>query len=301
MRILHLMFVLTLLVILPMMCFKLPHSWYFSSFLWTEDEMVAAVWDRNAQRLAEAKLHIEDLPLRNERKSDTAATFSSGNADILIGVSVRRESKHVETGYLTQVMAGVTSMINISSKFLNVDVFICDTFAGSGPHKEPKWLSSRFEMHQRFPNGNRSYIDISPFVKEQQDYAYCLGKASEYRAKYTIILEDEAVPFENMLSVIGDVLNGTFNLRQVGVQSEKAVTAYFTSKQLPPSGFEERGSLGFLKLYYPERLQGFSVEYQIILELDGWGILSGCVTVTISLKYTRDVRRPLVVGRPHLI
>ena len=308
------MFILTLLVILPMMCFKLPHSWYFSSLLWTEDDMMATVWDRNARRLAEAKLHIEGLPLRNERKSNTGAKFSAGNASIVIGVvSVRRESQQIETGYLTQVMSGVTRMINISSKFLDVDVFICDTFAGSGMHKEPKWLSSRFKMHQRFPNGNRSYIDISPFVKEKQDYAYCLEKASEYRAKYTILLEDDAVPFENMLSVIGDVLNGTFNHRQVGEQSRKTVTAYFTSKQLLSSSFEERDRLGFLKLYYPERWQGFSVEYQSILELAGWGILSGCVTVTISLKYTRDVRRPftlgalygviiaLVVGRPHLI
>ena len=179
--------------------------------------------------------------------------------DLAVGVvSVRRQHNNMRLDYLTQVMTRLMYLFNVDTAFQSKVLFICDTHAGPGKHDEALRLSKYVPIFQRFPNGNASFVIMDRFDKEKQDYAFCISKALEYHPRYVLIIEDDAVPRLDFFDVLYHILEN-----------------YVQRK--PRDDSHEVKYWAFVKLFYPQRWQGYSFELDRLMELVGIGILGGSI------------------------
>ena len=80
-------------------------------------------------------------------------------------------------------------------------------FAGPGNHTEVESLSSLVDVSKRFPVNDPSSVIMDNYEKDKEDYAFCIDIALKYQPEYVLIVEDDAIPFANMLKVLKVVLN----------------------------------------------------------------------------------------------
>ena len=280
------LYVSTFVFILPLIFNKEPWSIYFSEFYWPKEKVKQIIVKDNDERLYRARQVFEDKSPRMVVREGGDSTFDVA-VDVVIGViTVKRDHDDISTGYLTQVMARLREIIHE-----NTQVFICDTYAGPGLHNEAKQLSMYFKTYNRFPDGSLNHRNISLYIKEKQDYQFCLALAERYNADYTIILQDDALPDKMLFSHLDKVL-----------------------KRRLPHHENDISHLGFIKLFYPERWQGFGNDYHSLVELAGWGLLShACFlhirfftkckfsTKSLCLSFFYGVFIALSVGRQFLL
>ena len=246
------LFFTTFFILLPILFRSRPFCFYFFKTYWTRERLTQVVTTENNVRLEHAKNEF-----KNRKSGHMILESAETQLDFVIGViSVKREHKEFSTGYLTQVMAKLINEVNNKTQ-----VFICDTYAGPGVHDEAIQLSTHFKTYTRFPSGSVEHRNISGLIKEKQDQFYCLTTAGRYNARWVIMLQDDAVPRRHFL------YQSTTLLRKIQERMQRA---------------REVDKFGFLKLYYPERWQGFSNDYQSAVELTGWGIISSSVFLYIN-------------------
>ena len=259
------LFFTTFFILLPLLLHSRPYCFYFFKTYWTRERLTQVVTTENNVRLEHAKNEF-----KNRKSGHVIHESAETQLDFVIGViSVKREHKEFSTGYLTQVMAKLINEVNNKTQ-----VFICDTYAGPGVHDEAIQLLTHFKTYTRFPNGSMEHTKISGFIKEKQDKLYCLTKADNYNARWVIMLEDDGVPRRHFL------YQSTTLLRRIQERMQKGGDA---------------DQFGFLKLYYPERWQGFSSDYQSAVELTGWGIISSSVFLYINHFIRRRPCRRIVL------
>ena len=294
MRTILVLFITTFVILLPIICRNHVYSWYFSTWLWTRQELTSLAMEQNAERLLYANNYI------NAQNQGKQTKFATNVTNIVIGViTVKRGDNELQTGYLTQTVAKLHQILNDPNMmFPGTDAFICNTFAGPGKHEEANNIVKVFKTYKRFPNESISHSILLPFVKERQDYLYCLELALSYNSTYVMLLEDDALPHRNILEILYYLLN------------EKVVHDDYWNR------LGKSDSFAFLKLYYPERWQGFSTDFISAVEISGCGIFGGVLAVGYVIYCTRCRRRYLKtfiygavyiilltmsVGRPHLM
>ena len=257
-----LLFLITFLVVLPIPCRKLVYSKYFHMMAApSTSELKNRAQDVNEYRALLATYHLSNLDA-NKTLSYFRNLQKSGSVEIAVGiVTVRRQHRSQLLGYLTQVVSKTIQIFEADTSFSRKVLFLCNTFAGPGIHVEANHLAKFVPVFNRFHPGNtQKDAHFDRFEKEKQDYNYCLLQALKYKPKYVIIIEDDAVPRPDFFIVLRYILD---NLIENKLSMGERVPV--------------RAPWAYLKLYYPERWQGFSNESQRLFELFGIGCIGGTI------------------------
>lgn len=267
------MYFVTFCVVLPVLCRNLVHS----SFYWggSEKALAEQVLQLNAARVSQAENSLQNVSAF--RKS----IYSGSDVDIAVGiVTVPRQVPGLKLRYLSQTFVrmheGVLSYEG--DKFHRRALFVCNVHAGPGNHSEALDLESHVLVRNKFPKNDPATVIMDRFEKEKSDYAYCLDVAlASHRPKYVLIVEDDVLPVTDLLDVLEVVLETLVEKRQT-------------------TGLEWTTALNwaYLKLYYPEKWQGYEWESAAMLELCGIALIGGSVWLGLG-QLLRS--RPLSRGR----
>ncbi len=197
-------------------------------------------------------------------------------------------SRPAQINFLTQVVAGLVSQLSPKKSVFSI-------FNAEGPsHQEAVNLSSSVPVYS-----NKKVLkqSLSKFIKEKEDYVKALEWCHAKNATFSVILEDDALPLHDFMERLQFILDYRMN---------KASKNWM-----------------LLKLYYPEKWQGWSNEREVISELILVSILGGLLLVILAYavdclvsltpaSYCETVFRFLLsaalvsyvlfgIGRPHWI
>jgi len=254
------------LVVMPIVGQDLVYSAYRSAE-WTAVAMRAKILQDHERRLAEAEEYIRTLEPRSR-----APDPDDGLIDLtMVIVSSRRTEHSRPLGYLTRTAAAL-SRSTISAPWpATSQIFICDVNAGPAPHLEADRLRQFFHVVARFPNYSASAAILDPFEKEKQDYAFCLQRALQFTSTHILAVEDDAVARDDLFHVLPHILH---------------------SRTLA----QRTTSWSHLKLYYPERWQGFSLDVRTMLELASVFCLAYAAWVAMIRLCWQEVRQSFCHG-----
>lgn len=150
-------------------------------------------------------------------------------------VSVRRHNKH-DTLYLTQVVA------RLAPQVLNENATLVVYNAEGSTHTEALDLSKFIPVvHAKEETINKQQLTIDKYDKKRLDYISSLQLCLEQEAKYAVILEDDALPAKDFM------LRLKYVLQHRVLRDDK--------------------SWAFLRLFYPEKYQGWGNDSWIVAEL----------------------------------
>lgn len=277
-------FVLTFSVGLPVLCGTWPYSAYYRGEGVGSSSSSSADDDDSS---ALAYLSQVETAQQQPEEEDGRRPFL-----LVTIVTVRREGQF----YLSRVVARLHQLLskyNNEQQAGNDDAFviramICNVNDDPQLHREALQLQRIFPLVQRrdqqLPVAIHNLMD-----KEKEDYVFCLN-ASRSSADYILILEDDAVPLDDLLPVTRRFID------------------YFINRQRPR---RRRADFPFyVKLYHPERLQNY-------LQPEPWRIAEWLAVSVLSVYLLQVVfgfrlRRhsfwlvyfmALVecLGRPHLL
>ncbi len=258
-------YILTFGIILPGTCGDWYYSWYFRGDP-NSVAMATRALDVNQRRLEGAEEYFLEIDESKNSGIQTNVKDDEGNIDLAIGlISVRRPIEAhsgYRLGYLTQVGAGFHKLIRTDTHFGRKELFICNVDGWPATHEEARYLLPYINSRTKYSlNYTRNEKDRQAlFEKEKDDYLYCLKQGLTFRSKFIVLVEDDAIPWPDFFPVLHATL--TKALMPGLVKG----TEYVKPLQ----------NLGFLKLFYPPKWQGFANEAQRIVELVGIAILAGC-------------------------
>lgn len=231
----------TFLIILPVIGKDLVYSVYRSSSF-TRDFLQKKVLLDNTVAVKASERYLNTM-------MPGSSHFQSTAKIVIVVVTVRRFNGAEPVGYLTRVVTALHRLLNedhvsIRDRFL----LICDAHAGPGMHEEADRLKHHFYSVKRFPNGSAEASIMNPFEKEKQDYIFCLQQALNLSPEFVLMVEDDALPRNELFPVMQHLM---------------------MHLQDPDHHVKRTSQLSYVKLYYPERWQGYSFELQKICELLG--------------------------------
>lgn len=278
-----LVYIVTFTLALPLACHKLGFSTYFIKPK-DPNKLIEA---ENEARTKQAKEILQGF----ERSAAPFRVFDRREQiefSIILMTSFRTPNTH----YLLQVAARLLPQVRHDGGKSVITILNCDR--NPERNKDALFLSNFVTMV------NCSVPVVSNAVdshqKEKDDYILGLRTAVKHNATFVLMIEDDAVPSEDFLNHLRFVLK----------------------HKMPWKFLKQRRDWAFLKLYYPEKWQGFG--WPELPELVVLGFVGGCFAVWVDLKRrTRITRKllPLVcsfivwsayvvliarsVGRTHLI
>lgn len=230
-------FFLTFFIVLPFCARNMVFSMYKSSFLTTDVLQNKVLLDGEAA-FNKTEYYLATIKVNESR------TFLDQTKMVIAIVTVRRFSVSKPLGYLTRVVATFHQLIEKDTTKLKKFLFICNTHAGPGHHEEANKLKKYFHSVLKFPNGSTEASIMNPFEKEKQDYVFCLKQALQFSPKYILMVEDDALPRDELFHVLENKIN-----------------------YLQDVDYRKPEYWSYLKLYFPERWQGYSFELKQICEL----------------------------------
>ena len=170
----------------------------------------------------------------------------------MVVVSVHRNEI---THYLAQVIVKLLKEISKASASgnFNYDILI---FNGDHPHTKNK---DALDIQKYLPikvyhQNHDTRKELHPYEKEKQDYVNAMKLCHAEGADYVLIIEDDALPADDFLNILDYILKYKLLHR----------------------------NFAFMKLYYPERWQGFGKDE--VQELIVGGCLLGAVFSLVILK-----------------
>nr|XP_033775145.1 transmembrane protein 246 [Geotrypetes seraphini] len=261
-------------IVLPLVCHDLLHSYYFVH-RWHLDHMSWEFLEQNLEEGQAAVQYFDSLRLLN------SSLMVSANADepspkpwlVITIITVQRQ---LEYHYPMQVMSRFHQLLARCGKACHHHhLFLCNVDQNPQNHQDAQLLAKFFPTTVRYNEKESASSDgdssSNIFEKEKQDYAYCLAKTlSTFDTKYVMLVEDDAVPEDDIFSVLHHLLLARF--------SESAL-----------------GDALYFKLYHPEKLQRYvNPEPMRILEWIGLGMFLGTF---LSLLYAWVLGHP-VIRRP---
>lgn len=204
-----------------------------------------SVYYHSELKFDQQRVHEENRRLANEAER-TLREFTQEKLDLINRTVKDPEfcfvipsvSRPGKVRYLTQVVAALLPQITDSDVFMVLNA--------EGPeHTEAKNLSST--VHVEIVTNKR----VNIYMKEKEDYIYGLEWCLKNGAKFSVILEDDVLPPSDFVHRLKFVLQ--FRM---------------------PS---DRKKWAFLKLYYPEKWEGWSNEPRIVLELIATAFFGGTI------------------------
>ncbi|XP_030077544.1 transmembrane protein 246 isoform X2 [Microcaecilia unicolor] len=260
------LFVLTAVtfgIVLPLMCHDLLHSYYFIRS-WHLDHMSWKFLDKNLEEAQAAVQYFDNLHLSNSPLMASANADEPSSKPWLV-ITVVTVQRRLEYHYPLQVMSRFHRLLTrCGNACRHHRLFICNVDQNPQSHQDALVLAKFFPTVVRYgekketpPEGVDS---INLFEKEKRDYVYCLAKVlSTFDTEYVLMLEDDAVPEDEIFSILHHLL-----------------LARFTESPL--------GGALYFKLFHPERLQHYvNPEPMRILEWIGLGMF---LSTLLSLAYT---------------
>ena len=291
-------YIATFVFVLPLLCQNLGFSTYF-----VEPKAPYKILDsQNEQRTEQAREILKSF----KQSTATVRLRSTNQARVEIEFSIvlltayRSSSTH----YLLQVAArllpqvtsdegkSVVTIINCDPQSgLNEDVLYLSNFTnvinnlqradGSSKHlkspvnKAPEarekedvmvGLETAFKHNSAVINRPSPFDSNALKTRQKDDFIVGLETALQYNSTYVLMMEDDALPSENLLKDLRFVLKHKMRWKFL----------------------KKRSDWAFLKLYYPEKWQGYG--WPELPELILIGALAGCLGVWVELKF-RNRRR----------
>ena len=182
-------------------------------------------------------------------------------------------------------------------------MFICNVDFDPGSYYEANNMSSIIQLVNRF---NKTSLPlVHTLEKEKQDYTFCIQESLRFNPKYSLIVEDDAIPHDDFFTIVNHVVEEHLEYRTRQGNYEKVDETVL-----------------YVKLYHPERLLGYiNLEPDRLTELFGIGFVLGTITMILyqklmisKLKLTRCqevfmycmfvlyfMLLVMCIGRPHLV
>ncbi|KAM3655209.1 LOW QUALITY PROTEIN: post-GPI attachment to proteins factor 4-like [Ammospiza maritima maritima] len=245
--------VVTFGVLAPLICHRLLQS-YFHLRCWHLNPMSQEFLEQNQLEGQDALRYFEKMQMPNASKASGSDTFQPLLLTTIITVQ-RQNVFH----YILQVASHFHCLLQKCGAHCQSHRMLLSNV------EVDQLLSSLFPTVSHDRTGENPDPGLNQFEKEKQDYIFCLEQSLlMYSPEYILFMEDDAVPEEEIFSVL-----------------QHLFLAQFSKPYL-------RDTLYF-KLYCPERLQHFiNPEPMRILEGLGLGMFLGPV---LSCVYCRAVGR----------
>ncbi|NXY38913.1 TM246 protein, partial [Pomatorhinus ruficollis] len=245
--------VVTFGVLAPLICHQLLHS-YFYLQRWHLNPMSQEFLEQNQQEGQDALHYFEKMQMPNASKVSGSDAFQPLLLITIITVQ-RRNDFH----YVLQVASHFHRLLQKCGVHCQSHrMLLCNVESDPSSHQDVRLLSSLFPMISRGRTGENPDLSLNQFEKEKQDYVFCLEQSLlVYNPEYILLVEDDAVPEEEIFSVLQHLFSARFSKPYL------------------------RDALYF-KLYHPERLQRyFNPEPMRILEWLGLGMFLGPVLTCV--------------------
>lgn len=237
-------------VFIPYIGTKLPFSMYYHS---EPESDLHIVLQENSIRVSEAQRTLKVL---SRSKTDYHKLLNSTRRDIEFCFVVLSVSRPANVHYLTQVVAALLPQISNSNSVFTV-------LNGEGPtHTEARNLSAIVPVVTAIDDSKLT----SKYAKEKEDYVHALEWCQKKRSRFSVILQDDALPPEDFMDRLKFVL-------RFRMTNEK--------------------NWAFLKLYYPEKWEGWANENRIISELIVATISGGIIFSAVICAFQIVIMRAL--------
>ncbi|XP_013420775.1 transmembrane protein 246-like [Lingula anatina] len=250
----------TFLFVLPLLCWKLPHSLYFSKGSSTAE--VERLKNLDLQRLAAAEYHFKEQVTGETNPQNSKHTDITRPHIAVTIITVKRKSKKYQPHYLTQCLHHFMKIVKEMKEIgQHWELSVCNVDSNPLKYEEAQNLSKYVTVFQPYVKKRSTAGNL--FEKEKRDYVYCLNKTLNLHPEFAFVIEDDALPHPDFSRVFPDIVNRLMDNKSHSVSFNKDKIAY-------------------VKFYHPERLLGyFNPEPNRIPELLIMGFILGAVTVWI--------------------
>lgn len=246
-------YISTFVLVLPLLCHKLGFSTYFNK----PKEPYKYLEVENKKRTEEAKKYFNSL-----YKSTATFPQYDRNGQMDFSIVLLTAHRGSNTHYSLQVASRLLPQV-ISDEGRSV-LTILNSDPQPGLNEDAVYLSNFIAVV------NSSLPVTSPSrSREKEDYIVGLEIGLRQNSTYVLMIEDDALPSERLLSQLRFVLK----------------------HKMPGKFLKSRRDWAFLKLYYPEKWQGFG--WPELPELVLIGIVGGSLAVWVQLKMRNRTRRKL--------
>lgn len=244
-----------------------PYSKLFHIFNTGNNQQKAS--ELNTDRFIKSSSYFHELEKQSEDLFPTEDGVCEHCFDLVIGIITMKRSKE-DLGYLTQVVASMGQLIKADSNNKHVGtkaLFLCNVDQNPEQHSEANYLKKFTFFTERYGNSTIAISGESQdmsllfsqsqhrdkYEKELIDYMFCLHRAHSMSRKYVMLIEDDAVPKQNLFPVLDHFLQNRIIMHD-GIQ---------------------RRTFSYIKLYYPQKWQGFGFEVGRIIELGSLAFVGG--------------------------
>ena len=236
--ILFLLYAILAGIVVPYVGQDLPYSVFYASSSERDHKRLLL---ENDIRLERARNVLHDL----DCTGDCWRGVNRVNVEPEFCFVVISVSRPELTYFLTQVVANLVHQIPHGKSVFSV------YNAEGRTHQEVRNLSSIVPVF----TSTKESKQFSRFVKEKDDYVEALEWCHDRNAKFSVVLEDDALPSQDFVERIMFILN---------YRMAKTSTKWI-----------------YLKLFYPEKWQGWSNETDILAELFLVTIVGGLILVAV--------------------
>lgn len=265
------LYLVTFVLVLPVLCFKLRFSLYHVRPRSVEAEKNYMKAENNERvKQAMKTLNAHQASLTHDPKDRSAV-------DVAITIITLSRNRHkfgsFEPKYLSQVVSAYLQLLHTpEAGEKHYKLYICGVDTEPHTYYEYKNLTRFLPSFQRFTDQGLRVSVPDVFTKEKDDYVYCLNQTLATGARNVLLVEDDALPLADLILVLNHVID----------------------THLQPSHRDvnpgDQPAPAFIKLYHPERLLGYwSPEVERIPQLLAFGCLWGSLLfVVYSRKYSNS-------------
>ncbi|XP_069770294.1 post-GPI attachment to proteins factor 4 [Narcine bancroftii] len=242
---LFILYLLVLGVALPLIGQGRRHSYYFRRSTYLRQLTDEALM-QSLERAEEAERYFQN--------AEVGEGGGSGKEEdppqLAVAIVTTVRSQGTEYRYYLQVASAFHRLLRECKWCRSYRLFACNVHHHPKEHWQVEMASRLVPVIQRFREEGQEVPESDRFEKEKADYLFCLGQGLEFQPKFILMLEDDALPSSDFFPVLQDILE-----RRLKGQDPL-----------------------YVKLYHPERLQGYlHPEPARILEWVGLGALGGCL------------------------
>ena len=261
---------MTFAVVLPIIC----QNMRFSLFFREGDQNVERQRQQklNDRRLMEAYRFFHDYQSLSTAINNQKSNSSKHSIDVVISIITVSRNQHkfnnYEPKFLSQIVWKFLSLLRKwDDPHLKFHLFVCNVDDHPKQYLEAIKLSKYVPVINKFENNSATTFE-NIIEKEKQDYVFCLAESLRLRPRHVLLVEDDALPHDNILNIIRYTLQN-----QIDQMYTHGTHQHITRE------------LAYVKFYHPDRLLSFiSFEVERIPELLGISTIFGTL---LSLIYAK--------------
>ena len=280
----------TFFVILPLICYQLPHSIYH---IQSTNHVQRQEFERkiNDKRIEFAENYFRLLNrtmihgMLQSLQSGKDHRIVNARLDLVISIISVSRNRHrldlYEPKYLSQVAATLLSLLNEAhSKGFpySVKISLCNVDRDPKSYKEAQYLKGILPTYEKNGPHNKEPLRLlHTLEKEKEDYVYCIDESlKESNPRYILIIEDDALPHNDIFTIIEHTL------------SDHPVDVDENHQHQTPL---------YYKMFHPERLLSFiSIEVERLPELVSYGATFGSfITLLYIISISHKNRKGTVL------